>query len=536
MDLEQRLRESLVAPDPGARFTAAVMTRLGRGRWRWRNRVVLMSTVLGVGIAAAMLALRLSGGPQSPVIVDVPAPQALPAVTTAAPVPAPAGIPLMPPRPAEAKPQVEQPEVFPPAVPEQQTSPHFTVVALLRHEATEPEARAAAQTFFDLLLDELRKVPGLTLRVWEGEPPPPVRDDETGLMIVRPSAPLRDGEYGLTLVSLAGSSAAPRPGVNNSAANQRAWAMELRTQRRELPQPADAPRAARVGRQSLVYAREQDMAQQVRRTAEDLRLQVFPLDSAMRAQLIARMGDSAVAEPERARALGDLLSAANRTGPGASMDATTVAAAARLLADQPASRGMVARALRGHPEPVLVPLLLESLDSGVDEATRQETLITLVADYSGDPTVRAALQVAAGSDGSELLRALAAYPVAGVDAWRSYVRRILDEGASPADKVKPLIFAANQTAGAFQKAAIEAMANDAQVVEAVLVIGRAVRAEPDRQKKLTIQQALYVLTRPEGGPVVAGTPRQEAQELINELSRVQLPARPPQSDQLSSPR
>jgi hypothetical protein len=520
MDLEQRLRASLVAPDPGVRFTAAVMARVGRGRWSRRNRVVLMSTVVAIGIAAAMLAWRLSGESQPPVVVAAPVPQPLPAAAAAASVEEPsAEIPLAPPRPAEAKPQVEPPTAAPPVAPEQQAAPRYTVVALLRHEAAQPEGRAVAQIFFDLLMEELRKVPGLTLRVWEGEPPPPVPDSVTGIMIDRSPAPLRDGEYGLTLVSMGTNPAGPARSGNEPDANEFAWALELRTGRQPL-EPFDARRGTGGMRASLLLARRRDMAQQVRQTAENLRLQVFPLDSAMRGQLIARMGDSAVAEPERAAALGSLLSAASRTGPGSTMDATTVAATVRLLADQPAARGLVARALRGHPDPALAPLLLESLDSRVDEAIRQETLITLVADYSGDPAVRSALQAAAGSDPSEQLRALAAYPASGVDAWRNYVRKTLREGATPADKVKPLVFAANQTSGAFRTAAIEAMANDAQIVEAVLALGRAAMAETDMRKKQPLLQALGVLTRPEGGPVVVGTLRQEAQTLNNELSRV----------------
>ena len=60
MDLEQRLRESLVAPDPGAVFTARVMARVGRGRGRRRTGVILIGTVLAVGAAAATLVWRMS--------------------------------------------------------------------------------------------------------------------------------------------------------------------------------------------------------------------------------------------------------------------------------------------------------------------------------------------------------------------------------------------------------------------------------------------------------------------------------------------
>src|SRR5688572_17842726 len=153
MDLEQRLRASLVAPDPGVRFTAAVMARVRRGRWSTRSRV-LMSTVVAVGIAAAMLAWRLYGEPQTPVVVAAPAPQPLPAAAPAALVKAPsAEIPLVPPLAVEAKPPVEPLGNAPSAAPEQQTTPRYTVVALLRHEAAQPEGRAVAQAFFDLLME-----------------------------------------------------------------------------------------------------------------------------------------------------------------------------------------------------------------------------------------------------------------------------------------------------------------------------------------------------------------------------------------------
>ena len=405
------------------------------------------------------------------------------------------------------------------AAPEPEASPLYTVVALLRHEAVEPEGRAVAQAFFDLLLDELRKVPGLTLRVWEGEPPPPMPDSATGIMIERAPAPLRDGEYGLTLVSLAFNRGGPVRVGSEPDANDFPWQMELRTGRQSA-EPFDAMRGTGGWMASLLGVRRRDMAQQVPQVVENLRLRVFPLDSALRAQLIARVGDSALAESARTAALGSLLSAAGRTEAGAPMDAATVAATVSLLSERPAARRLVVRALRGHPAPALAPLLLESLDSA-DEAMRRETLVTLVADYSGNPEVRTALQTVAVSDPNELLRALASYPVSGMAAWRSYALKALREGDTPADKLAPLVFADDQTAGAFQKAALEAMANDAQIVEAVLALGRAARTGTDNRNRQVILRALNLLIRPEGGPVVEGTPRQEARALYIELGRVQ---------------
>jgi hypothetical protein len=59
MDFEQRLRASLVAPNPGAVFTARVMARVGRGSVLRRKGFIVIGTVLAVGAAAAMLTWRM---------------------------------------------------------------------------------------------------------------------------------------------------------------------------------------------------------------------------------------------------------------------------------------------------------------------------------------------------------------------------------------------------------------------------------------------------------------------------------------------
>lgn len=59
MDLEQRLRASLVAPNPGAVFTARVMGRIGRGAAHRRGAFILISALLTLGAAAAILVWRM---------------------------------------------------------------------------------------------------------------------------------------------------------------------------------------------------------------------------------------------------------------------------------------------------------------------------------------------------------------------------------------------------------------------------------------------------------------------------------------------
>lgn len=153
MDLEQRLRASLVAPDPGAMFTARVMARVGRGAARRRGSIFLIGTVLVVGAAAAMLSWRKPGVQPPPVQSAV--------------------MPTVPDRetlmedPLQAIPQAIEPAV-PAAPPEPafKDIPRYSVLVMpLPQQVQDVSQRVSLEALHAAMLDELRKVPGLTLRV-----------------------------------------------------------------------------------------------------------------------------------------------------------------------------------------------------------------------------------------------------------------------------------------------------------------------------------------------------------------------------------
>lgn len=160
MDLEQRLRAGLGAPDPGPTFTARVMARVGRRAARRRSGVIMMGTVLVVGAAAAMLAWRMAdvSGPEEVDAIVASSDPALPMEEVAAvqsvPDPKPAAAAAPVPEPASGS-----------------DAPRFTVVVMpLRHEVEEPGKRRPVEALHAALLAELRRIPGITVRIGGEEP------------------------------------------------------------------------------------------------------------------------------------------------------------------------------------------------------------------------------------------------------------------------------------------------------------------------------------------------------------------------------
>lgn len=162
MDLEQRLRAGLVAPNPGATFTARVMARIGSGNGRRRGRFLLLGTVLVMGAAAAMLAWRKSE-------VQLHVEGAVRAVSVPEPVTREPGLDV---DPDATAPVTVAPE--PAAATAADDWPQFSVLVMpVQHQAEDPGQRRSVEALHAAMVGELRKVPGLTLHV-QGEPQPGV--------------------------------------------------------------------------------------------------------------------------------------------------------------------------------------------------------------------------------------------------------------------------------------------------------------------------------------------------------------------------
>lgn len=410
----------------------------------------------------------------------------------------------------------------------------YTVVATLRHESRDPEARAAVERFNAALLDELRKVPQVTVRLADAAEP----------------AARNAGEYQLVVTSLATSTTptgftAHRAGSGQAVFNGNAlgnpWPVELKVEKDGQP----APRTMGFRTTTLLLARNDasrpascatsrappranthclTLAQLASYQSQMLRTSVFPMDPAMRDQLLARMADGNRTDRDRTDAL-FALRRSTAQAPGAALDAGVVAAIAQLARELPGTRAQISMIVRGAPTPELVPLLVECTERRFDDYTRQEALVTLLAEYAADARVRGALARVAMHDASEMLRAMARYPASGIGPWREHALATLRKKSLPdAEKVRPLAFTVDSAMGAFRKDAIAALAGDAGIVDALLVIARANRTGTTVQQRAPIRRALYALQGPESGPVLPGTPRQEVQDLYREYTG---PMRPP---------
>jgi hypothetical protein len=542
MDLERQLRASLVPPDPGVAFTDALMARLERevpARRRWRaapggrrrrNRLIIMGIVAVAGVAAAILALRpwvaqrhaprtivVAPSQAEPVIV---ASEAHADVAAAGPVPAPGTVAADPPAPTPIRQSAPAPATG--------QAVRYTVAATLRQESNDEVARATAAEFFALVVNELQKIPGVTVRLRDA---------------AHPEAPA-DGEYALTVTSLVTETAANgfttvRTELGRGSFNGLVlgdpipvdWRVDRGGAPGSRPLASTTPLLlARPGATRPVLCstpEHPDMgigtlcstpAELASREVEKLRLRTFPLDSGLFPMLAARIADPALAERQRTRALMDLASAAARKPDGRALDGASATAIIKLVTDLPSARAPAWRQVRGIPHPDLVAPLVDSLQQANDESVRQEALTTLLADYATDPRARASFQAVASSDASGLLRALAGYGISGVDGWLGYTRQVLERAELPAaDRVRPLVFASDEASGEFQKAALKAMAGDTRIVEAVVAMARA-NQSGDITQRSAIRRALYALTRPDAGSVEPGSVRAQAAALYAEMS------------------
>ncbi len=439
MDLEQRLHESLVAPDPGGEFTAAVMTHVknhaaerrhgaaatgaARARNRWLSRLLSVGIVTAAGVAAAMLAERLARAPERPVVAAVSTPDSLNAVAdtmTAAGAsggvqPAGSGIAVTP--PAGAPPSASSSGFLQPA----DMSARFVVLLKpLSRAGAGAAAKGLAESFHAAVMQELRNVPGLILLV---------EDDAVSQ---------RRAEYVLTMTSLA----TPQPGVEMV---QTQASSSLTQASASLRSGGRSPMAM-VTRTHLAEGAAESVSGSAASLVKTLRLQVFPPDTSMQQQLeqqlLAQIRDGSLPQVKRSNALTSLFSS-QLAGRGGALDAGSINTIVEFAATLPAEqRADVWRKLRTIPRPELVAPLLDSLRRDPDEQVRVEALTVLAANYGSAPDVRAALEVVAREDSQPNVRT-AAQRALGQTQWRGPVLATLkNTSLSSAARLEPLMSAA----------------------------------------------------------------------------------------------
>jgi hypothetical protein len=436
MDLEQRLRASMVAPKPGPMFTARVLARIARGAARRRSRFILLGTMLVVGAAAAMLAWRMSDMQPRPVVSTAIA--AMPGAGPVAKEPvvqtAEAGDPVA------AKPM--QPQI-------KEISPRYSVLVMpLRQQGQDQSKRDPVQTLHAAMVEELRKVPGLTLRVpgeaerGSGDQPDYVLTLISLARRVSPSGAIvfRSTDGGTTY-SLINGAIVTSSGNGSAVSNTRISGDPANIQWVEV---VVEPRQAAASRFNLPVGADgaaETLAQLAATQIENLRLQVFPPDSGFQQRVVAQLGDPGEDQPRRLKVL-QVLQTLARDG-GSRLDADTIQAIVRYAATQPVlMRANVWATLRWAQvsHPALVAPLVECLRRDPDQQVRLVALGHLETNFSGNPVVRSALERIGQEDPDGIVRVMARRALYGQAQWRDEIMTALHDNAlSYEARLAPLI-------------------------------------------------------------------------------------------------
>lgn len=372
MDIERRLRDVLTLEDPGAGFTRNVMARVGHQasvppnssvivladvRGRRRGRRFLFSALVAMAVAASMLALI--GGPAqdtSPLQASlVQAPDAASAV------------------PAQGEPVVEPVVSEPP--------PGTLMVRLLWVEAPGNDAASHDRNvhFIQALISRLRAIPGLIL-VDAGN-----ASADLDVRIQFGDDPMAAGSVQVD----AGVPATLDELARLEAGNEQQRAEARLRKARALSRTSGLMASREAGFHTRVALANLDGSAD--ELVATLQLQLFPVSDELERRLFATLSDPRATD--RAKALNDLLTLAERRGNIAMADEATVRAGAELALSErrPRSRQIIWEWLLATKHAELASYLIQAMNAESDAGLRQWMLASLEADYSGDPQVRAAL-------------------------------------------------------------------------------------------------------------------------------------------------
>lgn len=495
MDLEERLRASLIAPDPGPGFTARVMARLRRSSGRRNGRFIVVGSLLAMAAAAGMLVWQYFAPGQAQAEVT-----ALPVV--AGPVDPnvqrPASIGLRPEgEVASAPSQAAMPEQLP---------PQFSVLVLpLRQEVQDASLHRRVEAFQAALLEELRKVPGLTLRVSQQLVPGAGEEADyvlslaslatgtarSGGVAVLPTdggntftvtrttggggiridqgapagagaaygAGAMTGMVGLVMTNrLAGFNL--DYGINDLAAGGGArfffsgelgsvtgisaggGIIDISDVMRGDPASVSwaemrvTPRESATSRYTFPLDADDLPVPRAAAFVERLRLQLFPPDAGYQQRVLARLRNAGGGGSE----LQELLPLLAAEG-GKRLETATLQALFRHVANQPADmRARIWQTLRQSDNPMLLAPLLDSLRRDPDQQVRLAALANLEFRYAGHPAVRSALEGMEAGEPDPFVRAALRWALHGEAQWRADVLAALhDAGLSYEARLAPLV-------------------------------------------------------------------------------------------------
>ncbi len=428
-DIHRRMVATQAPPMPAAlvaqvRVLVAARSGSSSGR-RAPHRLLLLGTVLLVGAAAAMLAMRLTGTPTPQAAVAAPDPDATSALTPVQPTSE--ALPL----PVAGQAEPAEPVASKEALPE--VKPFTVRVMPLKNETTDATSSSAAVTMYAAFVERLRAVPGLTLLDQDDPEAHPVyRITITGMS--------SGNQFGGTV----GAETLKPDGFPSGAFYFGLGGDMPATCASHLPVSADSSPC-------------QDPEGIATNMVGRLRKMLFPPDPALRRQLQVRLLDKSLDAQQRLQALSELATygRANQLAGGAGAvtqvlrDPAVLRGAVDLAtnAATPAQRAQAWYTLRGADSAELVQPLLASLRKDPDREVRLAAIGVLDDGFEKDPRARVALETSAQQETDPMLRALAQRALGGANgdsAWRQYLLTSLkDTSRSSLERIEALLYQMN---------------------------------------------------------------------------------------------
>lgn len=404
-------------------------------------RRILVGTLAALAAAAAVVMLLPrpvdSTGPgtlarNAPVadvevnapVIDLSATEFSPDVPQTSAIEAPAKpkftVSIVPPRPLPAAGSAPASGVVPPA--------DLEAVRALQNS---PPRQQAVQAFQSALLEELRRVPGLTLVDPDQPVPEPAGKNYRVAFMFLTQLGL-DGRAvpgDSRIVELTATAEQLKADGQKTRRMMSFLRIDLLAPCAGIPPVAGAPPC-------------NDPRGQATEVVRKLRQEVFPPDPSVTRPLQARLQDTSLDASQRIKTFEDLFRISKDQEDLALLrDPGVVRAALALAANgDPTLRAQIWRMMRGAGNPDFIQPMLASLTQDPADV-RLAAIETLAGDFLGDPRVRAALASLVVEDPNPLVRAVADRGISGEASWRRYVVGSLGDANRPAaQRVEALVY------------------------------------------------------------------------------------------------
>jgi len=477
-------------PLPGFIEMCRRLVAAGAAR-RFGGRLVVVGALVVLAAAAAVLGWYLQAPAPSPVQVVAASVVELPAEVLPVVEPSPEPTPQAPkPQPVAPLPQVFTVAVWP-----------------LQSEGIDTEGTALAERFRERVITVLQSVPNLVMVDTQPGEDSANADYELHIKYEGTQvAPLsRDVKLEIhTAAEMAADKAAIAAEASMTPEERQRSHMMRRTAgilkqgaslrggntNLSLLLGTGVPTLAIIEAVGMPGDRIESSAQQL---VKELRVKVFPLDESFEQQELATLSNISQRDNVRVRALGALLSYAERRGGFPQMSPAAVRAGGEFAltwqGDIALTRSMVWEGMALTRSPELVPYLIRGLNESPNEQIRLLMVKILAGTYADDPRAKAALAAAAKNNDQQTVR-MAAMREAGDSRWVEYVgTTLMDRTLTDLQRLQPIADMApgeSATLGTSPKSKL--VLDDQQLDEFVTII---TRIAPDPTAGEVVRKALF---------------------------------------------